>query len=315
MLKKISTPILITGAKGFIGSNLLRKLVHEGYKTNIILKSKNKSWRIKDILKKTNIIVEDLNNFKSINKIINNLKPKTIFHLATYGAYEHQNEIEKIRKVNLDVTINLLKTCSKQGFKTFINTGSNSEYGFKKKPMKETDLLEPNSYYAIFKAAATLFCQYESISKKLPIITVRPFHVYGPYEENTRLIPILISKLLNNQCPPLVAPNIVRDMIYIDDVVDFYLMIASKQATNGGIFNIGSGYQRTIKEVYFSISDIINSNLKPKWNSMNSRSWDQTLWKADMSIVKKRFKWKPKNNLKQGLAKTINWHREFYKIP
>ena len=117
MLKKISTPILITGAKGFIGSNLLRKLVHEGYKINIILKSKNKCWRIKDILKKTNIIVEDLNNFKSINKIINNLKPKTIFHLATYGAYEHQNEIEKIRKVNLDVTINLLKTCSKQGFK------------------------------------------------------------------------------------------------------------------------------------------------------------------------------------------------------
>ena len=47
---------------------------------------------------------------------------------------------------------------------------------------------------------------------------------------------------------------------------------------------------------------------------MNSRSWDQTLWKADMSIVKKRFKWKPKNNLKQGLTKSINWHKEFYKI-
>ena len=104
-------------------------------------------------------------------------------------------------------------------------------------------------------------------------------------------------------------------MIYIDDVVDFYLMITSKPSTNGDIFNIGSGRQKTIKEVYFSISNIIKSNLKPKWNSMNNRSWDQTMWKADMSIVKKRFKWKPKNNLKQGLAKTINWHREFYKIP
>ena len=315
MLKKISTPILITGAKGFIGSNLLRKLVYEGYETNVILKTKNKCWRIKDILKKTNIIIGDLNNFESINKIINKLKPKTIFHLAAYGAYEHQNEIEKIKKVNLDATINLLKTCSKQGFKIFVNTGSNSEYGFKKKPMKETDFLEPNSYYAIFKAATTLFCHYESISKKLPIITVRPFHVYGPYEENTRLIPTLILKLLNNQNPPLVASNIARDMIYIDDVVDFYLMIASKPSTNGDIFNIGSGHQKTIKEVYFSISNIIKSNLKPKWNSMNNRSWDQTTWKANMSIVKKRFKWKPKNNLKQGLTKSINWHRKFYKIP
>ena len=315
MLKKIPTPILITGAKGFIGSNLLRRLIHKGYETNIIVRTKDNCWRIEDILNKTNIFFEDLNNFKLINKIINKLKPKTIFHLAAYGAYEYQNEIEKIKKVNLDATINLLKTCSKQGFKAFVNTGSNSEYGFKKKPMKETDFLAPNSYYAIFKAATTLFCHYESISKKLPIITVRPFHVYGPYEENTRLIPTLISKLLNNQSPTLVSSNIARDMIYIDDVVDFYLMIASKPSTNGDIFNIGSGHQKTIKEVYFSISNIIKSNLKPKWNSMNNRSWDQTTWKADMSIVKKRFKWKPKNNLKQGLTKSINWHREFYKIP
>ena len=100
--------------------------------------------------------------------------------------------------------------------------------------MKETDLLTPNSYYAVFKAASTLYCQYESIRKKLPIISIRPFHVYGPYEENTRLIPTLISKLLNNQSPPLVASNIARDMIYIDDVVDFYLMIASKPSTKRG---------------------------------------------------------------------------------
>ena len=87
--------------------------------------------------------------------------------------------------------------------------------------MKETDLLEPNSYYAIFKAATTLFCHYESISKKLPIITVRPFHVYGPYEDKTRFIPVLVNHLLQKKCPPLADPEISRDLIYIDDAMIF----------------------------------------------------------------------------------------------
>ncbi len=313
MLKKISTPILITGAKGFIGSNLLRKLIHEGYETNIILRNKDNCWRINDIINKTNIFIEDLNNFQKINKIINNLKPKTIFHLAAYGAYEHQNEIEKIKVVNLDATINLLNACSMVDFNIFINTGSNSEYGYKKYPMKETDLLTPNSYYAVFKAASTLYCQYESINKKLPIITVRPFHVYGPYEEKTRLIPNLISKLLLNKCPPLSSPKNSRDMIYIEDAVNFYLSLTYQNVDYGSIFNLGTGMQYSIREIVDLTLELMDSKVKPIWNSVKSRKWDQSTWKADMNKTKKILGWIPENSLKTGLSKTINWHKQYYK--
>ena len=82
--------------------------------------------------------------------------------------------------------------------------------------------------------------------------------------------------------------------------------------SNGDIFNIGTGKQRTIKEIYSNLNKLINCNIKPKWNSMKRRRWDQKIWKADMSKVKKKFNWRPKHNLKQGLTKTISWYKEFY---
>ena len=110
----------------------------------------------------------------------------------------------------------MVNECKKFKFNVFINAGSNSEYGFRKEKMNENDLVKPNSDYAVFKSASTLFCQQESIINKLPIITVRPFHVYGPYEEPTRLIPTLIRNLLKNKDSRLVSPDIVRDLIFVD---------------------------------------------------------------------------------------------------
>ena len=312
MLSKIQQPILITGASGFIGSNLLRFFVSKDIRVNIILRKQSNIWRIKDVINKSKVFYVDLRDKENLDRIIEKIKPKSIFHLAAYGAYSHQDQMELIKSSILDSTINLINECKKFKFTIFINTGSNSEYGFRKNKMSENDLLIPNSHYAVFKAAATMFCQYESIVNKLPIITVRPFHAYGPYEEPTRLIPSLITNLLRNKKSRLVSPDIARDMIFIDDVIDLYLMIASKPTINGDIFNIGSGIQKTIKEIYLYLSKLLDSDTKPEWNSMKNRSWDQKIWKADMTKVKNKFNWKPKYNLKRGLTKTISWHKKFY---
>ena len=310
MFYNIKEPILITGPAGFIGSNLLRKCVDEKLNVNVFLRKSSNTWRIEDILDKVQVHNVDLSNTKEVQDKILKIKPKTIFHLAAYGAYEYQDEIDNIKQAILDATMNLIRACSITGFNIFVNTGSNSEYGFKRFPMKETDLLTPNSYYAVFKAASSMFCQYESISKKLPIVTVRPFHVYGPYEEKTRLIPTLISKFLNNECPPLTAPDIARDMIYVEDVVNFYLFLTNQNIDYGSIFNLGTGAQYSLQEVVDLTLKLTDSKVKPIWNTMQKRKWDQISWEADINKVKKFFGWTPKNNLEKGLSKTINWYKK-----
>ena len=312
MLNKIQKPILITGASGFIGSNLVRFFVSRGVKVNIILRKKSNIWRIKDIIEKTKVFYVDLRERKKLSQVIRKIKPKTIFHLSAYGAYPHQRQVKLIKSSILDATVNLVNECKKFKFKIFINTGSNSEYGFRKEKMNEKDLVRPNSNYAIFKAATTLFCKQESIINNLPIVTVRPFHVYGPYEEPTRLIPTLIRNLLKNKNSLLVSPSIARDLIFIDDAINLYLKIASRSNKSGDIFNIGTGKQKTIREIYLNLNKLLSRNISPKWNSMKRRLWDQKIWKADMNKVTKQLSWKPKYNLKQGLSKTVIWHKNYY---
>ncbi len=312
ILKKIKQPILITGAAGFIGSNLVRFLVSKKIKVNIILKKGSSLWRIKDIIQNTNCYFVDLKDKRNLEKTIKFIKPKTIFHFAANGAYANQNNPTLIKANVLDGTINLLNECSKYKFNIFINTGSSSEYGFKNKKMKETDLLVPNSYYSMFKSSATLFCQHESLLKNLPIITVRPFHVYGPYEEPSRLIPTILKNLIEKKTIKLVSPNISRDLIYIDDVVNFYISISKKNKLRGEIFNLGYGKNTTIKSIYEYLKKITKSKSLNKWNTMKNRKWDQTIWFSDMSYVKKKLQWYPKITYKKGLYKNLIWYKKFY---
>lgn len=312
-MKLLKNPILITGATGFIGSNLTRYLVKKGIRVNIIIKKSSNIKRLKDIFENLNVYYADIRDKKKIQTIIKKIKPKTIFHLATHGAYSSQSNMDRIKSTILDGTINLLNECSKYKFNVFINTGSSSEYGFKDKKMKENDLLVPNSYYSLFKSSATMFCQYMSLKNNLPITTIRPFHVYGPYEEPSRLIPTLFKKLTGNKKVKLVSPDISRDLIYIDDVVNFYILIAKKNKLRGEIFNLGYGKKTTIKNIYDYLRKITNYKNFNKWSTMKNRSWDQKVWFSDMTYVKRKLKWSPKIDYKKGLYKTLIWYKEFYK--
>ena len=305
-------PILITGAAGFVGSNLARYFVKNNIKVNIIVKKSSNLWRLKDIIKNLHIFYADIGDKNKIKNIIKKIKPKTIFHLAAHGAYSDQNDLRKIKSSTLDATFNLLNECKKYKFNTFINTGSSSEYGFKNKAMKETDVLIPNSYYSVFKSSSTLYCQYESLKSNLKIVTIRPFHVYGPFESQSRLIPTLIRSMINKKNIKLVSPKISRDLIYIDDAINFYLMIAKKKGLKGQIFNLASGKKTTIKEIYNLLRSITRYKKINKWGSMKNRYWDQTVWYGNILHVKNKLKWKPEVSLKKGLEKTVNWYKKFY---
>ena len=305
-------PILITGAAGFIGANLARYFVSKGIRINIIIKKNSNLWRIKDVIDKMNVYYAELNDVNKLRIIIKKIKPKTIFHLSAHGAYSDQNNLNKIKESIFDSTYNLINECKKYKFNIFINTGSSSEYGFKKQKMSESDILVPNSYYSAFKSSATLYSQFESIKSKIQIVTIRPFHIYGPYERPNRLIPVLIKNMLANKKLKLVSPQISRDLIHVDDLIKFYIHISNQKKLIGEIFNLGSGKKYTIKEIYETLKKITGYKKKNLWNSMKNRSWDQTIWYSDMSYVRRKIKWKSEINLKNGLFKTVEWHKKYY---
>jgi len=300
--------ILITGATGFVGACLVHRLVRGRNKIHIILKQQSDTWRLKDILKKLNLHYVDLTNSRKVEKIIKKIKPQIIYHLAACGNY--LEESREILETNIFGTFNLLEACNKIGYDIFINTGSSSEYGTKFKPMSEKDLLEPNSYEAITKAGQTLLSQHLAREKKLPIITLRLFSVYGPYEKASRLVPTLINNCLRGKDLSLASPKTARDFVFIDDVVEAYLKAAQNPKLAGYIFNIGTGKQSSLKDIVSMAVKITKAKVKQNWRTMSGRSFDTNIWLADISQTKKMLKWQPKYNLEKGLRKTVNWFKK-----
>lgn len=300
----------MTGASGFVGSILARRLIDRHKKVHVILQKHSNLWRINTILDKVKIHISDLSKVSDLIKIMKETKPNIIYHLATNGAYSYQKDADQIINTNILGTWNLLKASSSIDYDLFVNTGSSSEYGFKKSAMRETDIVEPASYYAVTKCTQTLLCSHFAKLEKKPIVTLRPFSVYGPYEEPRRFIPTLMKSLYFGLKMKLVDPNIARDQVYVDDVADAYLKTEELKRNSGECFNIGTGIQSTIKDIVDMTVKVSGKTTKFYWGHMKNRQWDSNSWVADISKARLLLKWNPKTSLEEGLKKTWDWFQK-----
>jgi nucleoside-diphosphate-sugar epimerase len=303
--------ILITGGTGFVGANLTRRLLQQGHEIHLFVRPNYQSWRIKEIKTDLRLHTVNLEDEEALRQRVDRIKPERIFHLAVHGAYSDQNNLQQIINTNIIGTVNLLQACAKTGFEVFVNTGSSSEYGYKDYPPRETEYLEPNSYYAITKASATFFCRYIAQNQNLRIPTLRLYSVYGAYEEPRRLMPTLIQQGLKGELPPLVNPKIARDYVYIDDVIDAYLLAAMMDTSElGAVFNVGTGMQTSLRDVVEIARRVLNIKAKPQWGSMPDRHWDTTVWVADNRKIQAELGWTPDYTFEEGFKKMVNWYKQ-----
>jgi nucleoside-diphosphate-sugar epimerase len=302
---------ILTGASGFVGANLAEKLVNNGHEVHLFLRSGYQTWRIKHLLPYIQIHTVNLLDQESLTAIIKSIRPNWIFHLATFGAYSWQdNSIEAIN-TNYLSTVNLIEASMKTGFESFINTGSSSEYGEKDHAPKEDEYLEPNSYYATTKAAATLFCRYTAQRTQNPIFTLRLYSVYGHYEDPNRLIPALITKGFKGKLPPLVHPEVARDFIFSEDICSAYLFVASSagRLPAGSVYNVGTGVQTSIREIVSITREVFSISEEPTWGTMENRSWDTNIWVANNAKLC-HAGWSPAYDFRTGYLRTIEWFNQ-----
>src|SRR5579872_2229408 len=179
----------ITGATGFVGSCLARKLVELGCEVHVLARPGADFWRLEGLEKQLGVETGDLTDGERLTEIFRAVKPTIIYHLAVHGAYPHETDADRIILTDVFGTWNLLKASAEVDYKLLVNTGSSSEYGAKSFAMRETDPLEPASYYAVAKCAQTLVCGYRAMAERRPVNTLRLFSVFGPYEEPSRFVP------------------------------------------------------------------------------------------------------------------------------
>jgi nucleoside-diphosphate-sugar epimerase len=301
---------LVTGAAGFVGANLVAALAAAGHDVVAWVHPGGETWRLAELDAKARVEAVELLDGEAIEAAVERARPDWIFHLAAHGAYSWQRDPERIMQTNLVSTVRLLSACRAYGFEAFVHAGSSSEYGFQDHAPAETELPEPNSDYAVMKAAATLHCRFVAQREDLHIVTLRLYSVFGPWEEPGRLMPTLVARGIEGKLPPLVSPDTPRDFVSVRDADRAFLTAATRtDVERGSVFNIGSGRQTTLREVVEVARSVLEVEVEPDWGTEPQRDWDAAVWVGDPRKAAAELGWQAEDDLETGFAALADWLR------
>lgn len=302
---------LVTGATGFVGANVARRLLDDGHEVHLLVRPGHDPWRIEAIAGDVVLQVAALEDEEGVGRAVRDARPDWVFNLAAAGAYSWQVDLRAMIDTNFVGTVNLLEAAMRRGFEAFVHTGSSSEYGVKAAAPAEDDAVEPNSHYAVTKAAATLYCAHAGRSREAPVRVLRLYSAYGPWEEPRRLIPTLARRGLDGGLPPLAGPAIARDYVYVDDVVDAHLAAASVAGQRpGAVYNVATGRQTSLREVVEVARRELGLDVEPQWGSMPDRSWDCETWVGDPARIAAALGWRAGTAVPEGFRRTVAWLRD-----
>jgi len=300
---------IVTGGAGFIGSNLVDKLIDDGHE--VIIFDNYSTGKKKNINPKAKFFLVDISHQpyfedKQMKDIMTGVD--VVFHLAALARVQPSIEDPiTYHNVNVNGTLNLLKACVDYGVKRFVFSSSSSVYGDveeKDLPTKETSELNPMSPYAIHKLIGEQYCKLFSELYNLETVSLRYFNVYGerqPIEGAYTLVMGVFAQQLLDGKPMTIRGDGEqrRDFTYVGDVVDANVKCMDYPLElNGEVFNVGNGDNYSVNQIANLLGgDTTNVDpvVEPK----------VTL--ADYGSIQSCLDWKPKGDLEKWIPK---WKKE-----
>ncbi len=290
--------ILIAGGTGFIGFHLAKKCLHLKWSVTSLSTSQPKKKRK---LKNVNYKICDISNR---NELLKKIKPNYDYVVNLAGYVDHTHKL-KTMKSHYFGCKNLASFFLGSKIKKFIQIGSCIEYGKARSPQKEENLNKKTfSIYGKAKLLSTQFLQKLYKKFNFPVTILRLYLVYGPYQDNNRVIPITIHNALGGKRFNCSNGSQLRDFTYIDDVIKAIIKTLKNPESSGEIINIGSGKPIPIKKVILKICKLVNSG-KPEFGKINFRKDEIMKLYPDIKKAKKILNWKFQTSLEIGLKKTI----------
>ncbi len=301
---------LISGASGFIGSQLTRLLVQEGAEVYALLRQESDTWRIGEVLPKLQVVKGDLLHTKQgWMSAIEALHPEICFHFAWYA----EPGVFLQSPLNLEylaASLKLAEALANAGCKKLVIAGSFSEYDQDLGYLVENSALKPNTPYGAAKVAL-----YQALALWAPragveLLWPRIFSVYGPMEHEKRFVPAVILAALRGEATRLSPGEQLRDYLHVQDAAR--AVWAATQAGISGPVNIGSGKPVAIGELARKIGEIVERPDLIRLGDLPYREGDPMFICANTTKLQ-NIGWKPKFDLDSGLKETIAWWKEHIK--
>ncbi|HLA76789.1 MAG TPA: NAD-dependent epimerase/dehydratase family protein [Vicinamibacteria bacterium] len=299
--------VLVTGASGFIGASLVRALLEREACVHAWAAPQGSTWRLDEVLQRIAVDRVSLSDRAGVLAAVERVAPDAVFHLAARGVLSSEEASQEILATNVLGTYWLLEACVPLPRTRVVLLGGASEYAKQDRPLRETDPLEPATFYGASKAAATLIGQQHARRHGLPIAILRPFTVYGPWESPRRLVPAAIAGLREGREIPLTPPGIRRDFVFVEDVVEACLAAAERSLPPGVILNVGTGIEHSNEDVVNLIGSLLGLEARFRLGAVPPHAADRPHWVADLTTTRRLLGWEARHSLEQGLRRTLDW--------
>lgn len=306
--------VLVTGGTGFIGSNLIPKLLLAGHKSVLLIRrtsdlSNLRSFTDSPLLKLYDVEREDLNDVLRLERV------DVVIHLATLYRKQHDaRDIDQMVETNIAFPTRLLEAMANQEVKYFINTGTFFEYRLDLSVsggVNENSDIRPYNLYASTKASFENMLKYYVDKKGLSGLTLRLFAPYGMYDKPNKVIPLIIRSAIEDDVLELASNGYHKwDYVFAGDVSDAFLaavdVILSGRIKYEAI-NVGSGSSLSLREIAELIESVLHRKLQINWGQKLEELNNVV---ADIQKARDILGWHPKTSLRDGLEITSNWIRE-----
>lgn len=302
--------MLVTGAGGFVGANLVRRLLGLGAAVHAIVRPGAAPPRLAELAGPLVVQPADVRDAASLAAAVAIARPTSIVHLVAAAGHARDDAARaEAVAVSVEGTSNLLRAAEPFANARIVHVGSSLEFGPRDRALRESDPLLPTTTRGLAKAAAALLC-LEAARAGRPVVIVRPFSVYGPWETPSRFVPRAILSALRGEEMPLTGPGHFHDYVHVDDVVDCILAAAHAPGVEGESFQLGTGVQWANEEVVEQVEKAVGRPLRVRAGAWPSSPSDATHWVADPTRSRERLGWIPRHDLASGLAHTAAWIRE-----
>lgn len=294
--------VLVTGASGFLGSHLCDRLLADGARVHATSRAARTSDHPRLSWRQT-----DLSDDRSVLAMMREIAPDVVFHLAgqVSAAPDFALNLPAFHSL-LGSTVHLLTAATEIGCRRVVVTGSLTE--------PHSGEIVPSSPYAAAKWASSAYSRMFHKLYATPVVILRPFMTYGPRQSAEKLIPHVIRSLLRGTSPKLASGRWRADWIYVDDVIEGFVLAACRSEIDGETIDLGSGELTSTHDVVRKLALRIASAVEPQFGAVPDRP-GEALRTADVARAKALLGWEARTSLDQGLDRTVAWYRDQLERP
>ena len=300
--------ILVTGASGFVGSHVVKALIDQGHDVAALVRPESSLWRLDDVANRFRVVRSDSTAPASLLAPLDGWRPESCIHLAWYAVPgEYLQSTENV--TSLALSLRMLDELVVAGCEHVVMTGTCYEYDTEAGDLREDGPVRPVTIYAASKLAAKMIGELRAAQLGVGFTWARLFYLYGPFEDERRLVPAVIRAQLDGREFPATVGTQVRDYLHVEDVAAALCALATQRVT--GTFNVCSGEKVTVGELISEVARIAGHPELIRLGALPQRTGDPAYIRGENTRLRAATSWTPHHTLTEGLSGTVAWWKQF----